>query len=331
MIGVRAGDYVVVAPAKGRNFLLKAKIVQNDMVSGVVEEDCHITALRQAIDVSREDIILNVGADPYPGNAFGADTSRLYRGKKLHPDMGNIHFFYRPDKEVGAKLWHALSRFYRWAKANRLAFLTTDDIIWEIEAFEGQKYSGMYVSGNETVAPRIIIRPEKFEPQVYMFVIAHEMGHHIEVSRCNHPPLHAAWIRLFNTSIKVADIDADVHLELRDRLLDGEDTPSTFKSVLDADTVPMYRQVLQVIRSRHAVGPRELDILFENGYRDDIKALWPTDTIRKKDLAPIISDYATVNWHEAFAEAFAYYVMGYSLPKNVTKLLDKSLSFARSQ
>jgi hypothetical protein len=142
--------------------------------------------------------------------------------------------------------------------------------------------------------------------------------------------LNAAWVRCFNTSIKVQTIRKDVSQNLIDKLLGGEERPSDFKTGLDEEQRNAYNWILRTIKTEHAVSVRELDILFEAGYKNDIKALWPVRTIHNKELKPTVSEYATTNYHELIAEAVSMHLCRRKLPSDVTKLVEKSLSYAKA-
>jgi hypothetical protein len=64
--------------------------------------------------------------------------------------------------------------------------------------------------------------------------------------------------------------------------------------------------------------------------KDDIRGLWPLRNIPRKELAPIVSEYATKNHKELFAESFAYLLTGKKLPEPIVRLLEKSISHAKA-
>src|ERR1700676_4867827 len=88
---------------KDKTFLFKVTSQHDGIVAGVLAKNSHIQTLRSTVEVPIKDIVLNLGATPYPGKVHGCDATNLFAGKKLHDEFGNIHFFYKPDPEVGTK------------------------------------------------------------------------------------------------------------------------------------------------------------------------------------------------------------------------------------
>ena len=115
-----------------------------------------------------------------------------------------------------------------------------------------------------------------------------------------------------------------------DGLLSQQDNPSDFKSTLAEEEALAYKWILRTIQSVHGLSVKELDFLFEAGMLDDIKKLWPVRTIPRKELEPIVSEYATKNYKELFAETFAFYFTKKKLPEPLKRLLEKSMSYAKS-
>ena len=51
----------------------------------------------------------------------------------------------------------------------------------------------------------------------------------------------------------------------------------------------------------------------------------------KKDLAPVVSEYATTNYHELIAESIAFHLTKRKLPAPIAALVEKSLGFAKAK
>lgn len=317
---------------KARPFLFKVTGKTNNVVTGVLEKDAHIQGLRQTIELSTKDIIVNLGAEPEPGKVYGCDTSVLYSGRKVHDSFGTVHFFYRPDPEVGKKLFSAFDKCAKVLKQNGLDFvIDPTSCIWEVIPFNGEKYAGMYRrSSNVERRPHTFrIRPECMPYTEYPYVIYHELGHHLHREYATGKKLNAAWIRAYNTSIKVEDIKRDKSQEMLDMLLGQEDLPSDFKSILSEEDTVTYKWILRSISQRHSLSVKELDLLFEADFKDDIRALWPTRGVSKKDLAPVVTEYACKHVSELIAESIAFRLVGKQLPKNIESLVDKTFSYAK--
>lgn len=318
---------------KAKPFLFKVTGQNKGIVTGVLTKNSHIQSLKSSVEVPIKDVIINLGTDPFPGKVHGCDVTNLYRYKKQHEHFSYLHYFYDASDEVKTKLDQAFTKAYKVLKQARLDFLVQPDTcIWEVLPYHGEKYAGMYMrSKNTEKAPhRFQIRPEIMPATEWGYVVYHELGHHLHKEFATGSKLQAAWIQLYNSTIKVSNIKKEQSTELLEALLSQEDRPSDFKSVLSEEESVVYKLILKNIQQNHSISVKELDLLFEADYRDDIRAVWPTRGIAKKDLAPVISEYSLKAWTETFAEAIAYRLTGKQLPKEVEALVDRTFSFARS-
>ena len=338
MLKVTAGQYAIAKmgseDGKGRPFLFKVTGVSKNDITGVLAKDAHLSQKRQAVDVHANNLIAVLGDDPYPGKSFGCDTSMVFRGRKTHDAWGSICWFYKPEKEVGQQLMAAFDKTARViAKAGLEFAIDPVQCVWEIVVFNGEKYAGMYKrSSKPDKSPhRYQIRPEIMPATEYAYVIYHEFGHHLHAEFVQGRKLNAAWVRLFNSTIKVTSIKREKAQELLDDLLaNPENRPSDFKSNLSEEDEVAYKLILRQISRDYSLSPKELDLLFEAEYYDDIRALWPTRGISKKDLAPVVTEYATKHVKELIAESVAYRLSGKKLPKDVEALVDKTFSYAKA-
>lgn len=333
MTSVSKNDYVFGIGETKKPVLFKVESIVKGIVTGTIEKDAHIKLKRFTMEVPIKNIVLNLGEDPHPGKIYGHDVSNIYRGRKTHEYFGPLFWFYSPEKEIGAALTKGFDKAYKTLKQARMEFIVQpNSCIWEVLPFNGEKYAGMYKrSSSVDKSPhRFQIRPEIMPSTEFPYVIYHELGHHLHHEFMTGNKLNAQWISLFGTSIAVEQIKKEKSVELLDGLLSQEDPPSAFKANLSEEDTQVYKLILQYISREHSVTVKELDILFEADYKDEIKAVWPVRGIPKKDLAPVVSEYATKSYKELFAESFAFRMTGKKLPKNVEALLDKSISYARS-
>lgn len=329
---IKKHDYVIAsATGNGRApYLMKVLEASNGEVIGVVEKMCHIQGMRLTNTEKASNVMVNLGHNPPIGKVYGVDVSSRFCGRKTHDKAGTINFFYKPSKTVCLDLWKAFDKVYVILKKRGLEFLL-DDIVWEIIPYNGEKYAGRFMkSKNEKVPDRIQLRPEILPASEYVELILHELGHSLHFNYAKSKKLNATWVRLFNTSIKVTAIKKEVSQTLLDALMAQEDPPSAFKGQLGEDEALAYKWVLRTIQSMHSLSVKELDLLFEADMREDVRKLWPIRSITRKELAPIISQYATTNYKETLAETFAYTLVGKKLPAPIVALLDKTIAYAKA-
>lgn len=338
----RKGDYVIVnnkSQGGNKKFLMKVRESTDEDITGILEHMPHLQRFRSSITVKHKEVIALLGPNPAEGRVHGIDVAQRYQGKKTHPKVGDVHFFYDIDKAVVTDLMTAFDKVYNLLKKRGLDFLV-DDIVWEILPYTGGKYAGMFIhkkiKGEDEALNRIQLHIESQPASEWPFLILHELGHHLHTNFATSKKLNAVWVRLFNTSVRVHSIKKETSQELLDSMLDGEDLPSDFKTSLDEEQALSYKWILRTIQQLNGLSVRELDLMFEADMKDDIRKLWPTRTISHKELAPVISEYSCKSYRETLAECFAFYCTvrklpsGDKLPESVVRLMEKTISYAKT-
>ncbi len=329
---ITKGDYIIARTESSKTpFALKIKSASPGSLVGVIAKDQHVPGKKEVLELKPTEVILNLGMDPRPGKVYGVDVTNLYRFRVEHDKFGTLYYMYRPTKEIMDSLSRAFNIAYKKLKSNGLEHLAGEDqVLWEVVSYNKEKYSGMYFHRpKETEFCRYHIRPEALTASDYPYVILHEIAHRLHLQYARGSKLNAAWIKLFNTSIKLESITKETARDLRDLLLSGNIPPSKLLKELDEEQQLAYRWVLRYINASHAISAKELDILFKADERDEIKSLWPIRTITKKELEPVISEYACTNVRETIAEAVSFYLIGKKLPKTVVKLVERTIEQAR--
>jgi len=329
---IKKDDYLVVKLSEKTNFGCKV-LSTGSPVQVIAIKNEHITDMRNIAEIDPKDIIINLGQDPAPGKVYGADFTFLYRGKKEHDQFGRINFFYKPRKEVVTSLMKGFNIVHKTLTKRGLEKVVNDNIVWEVEPYLQSKYAGRYIMHKNPDLPSIIkFAPEAVPASQYPYVILHELAHHLHLKYLvENPRLEARWIQLFNTSIKVLNISKETSLELLNLVLNSETLPSKLRSDLDDDLKLPYQWILRVIGTNHSITPHDLDKLALADMKDEIEKIWPKHSIKKKELAPVISEYACKSVRECFAEAVSFHLTGMKLPGNVVKLVEKSLSYIKGQ
>ena len=329
---INKGDYLVASSDKKKPLLLKVSSVEDNIVSGSLCKDYHIKNLRQFVEIQVKDILVNLGTDPSPGIVYNNNVTDIYRGCKEHEEFGPLYWFYKADKQVIKDVMKGFDRTYKTLSKVGLEFLAHEpDTIWEIQKYHNEKYAGRYCHNpKEGGISKLQIKPEIIPATEYVYVIVHELAHRLHYKYVKSKKINASWIKLYNTSIKVTNINKSESEQLLEALLGGEMRPSDFKGQLEEDQALSFKWITRYINSNHGISIKELDYLFDADERDEIRLLWPTRSIPKKDLAPIISEYATKNYKETLAESLAYYLTGKKLPKPIVKLIERTISYAKS-
>ncbi len=334
IIPVDKGDYVVARTEKYRKpFVMRVSTSDKKTIEGVMAKDAHIQELRKLVEIKHEEVIAVCGPNPPPGKAWGADMTNLYRGRKTHDKWGDLNWFYQPSKEVSRELMGGFDKAYRLLKKVGLGALAGEDgVVWEVLPYTKEKYSGMYIhSGREGVPCRYQIRPEIMPATEYPEIIAHEVGHRVHLEYLKSKKLNSEWIQMYRRSLSVVTVSKSTCEQLLEALMTGEDPPSAFKGQLEEDLVLPYKLILKYVSQIHGLSVREMDVLWDAGDKAVITDLWPTKSLSQKDLKPLVTEYATKNVRELIAESFAHHVVGKKLPKDVTKLIERTIAYAKAK
>jgi hypothetical protein len=329
------GSFVIGKQRKEEGFDFffgKVSGVSNGVVSGRIEKDFHVK--QKFFEVSTKDILVDLGANPHAGSVYGQDVTCRLTAKREHDFFGRIFWLYKPRKEAVTAIDDALDQAASILKKHKLPRLP-DDVVLEMRSNEVKsKWAGYY---KHSKAPdknphRISVKPESvsLRESDIVYCILHEYAHWFHHNCATGPKLNARWVRLFNTSIKLQTVTKADSASLMESLLGGQERPSDFKSTLDEDQRNQFNWICRTIKSDHALSVAELDLLFESDFKEDIRAVWPTRTLHKKDLKPVISEYACVNYKETFAEAMSMHLLKKKLPESVISMVEKSIEFGRA-
>lgn len=333
MLNIEAGDVILVAKSLHKPKLTCAKVefFDGDSIGAVDIENMHIVQLRKGFDTKVENVIAVIDpTHPSYHNKYPA----IFQTAIHNADFGSLNWFYTPNDEVRSNLEVAFAKVAVALETRGLGFIIQPTTcVWEIYPYGGDAYAGFYKRNSkpEKNPHRLAIIPEHtdYDHSYYTYIIFHELAHHLHSEFVHGRKLNAKWIDLYSTSVPARDILKPDTDRLLTALLEQQDLPSAFKGQLEEADEEAFKLILKAIKQQHKLGVKELDVLFVAEFTDQIKALWP-ETVVANDLNPLVTKYATKNYRELFAEAFAYYMSGRELPLEVKELVEESLSYAKS-
>jgi hypothetical protein len=333
MLTIKKGDIVLVAKALDKPKFTTAQIefIDDDNIGMIELANMHIPQLRKGFDTNHENIVA-VLEPAHPSYHHKFDP--ILNGSQPAGEFGSLHFFYHPQVEVRDNLQDALKKVYAELDKRGLSFIVQPaTCVWEVYPYGGEAYAGYYKRNRkpEKNPHRLAIIPEHtdYDHSWYSYIIFHELAHHLHSEFVTGRKLNAKWIDLYSTSVPARDIEKKDTDRLLEALLAQNDLPSDFKGQLEEQDEEAFKLILKAIKQQHKLGVKELDVLFVAEFTDQIRALWP-EAVVANDLNPLVTKYATKNYRELFAEAFAYYMSGRELPEEVKELVEESIAYAKA-
>lgn len=326
------GNYVVAPlPTQEGQHLIFGKVLEIDGNILVVrqEKDFHINPVHHRVFKERA---MDLGPKPLPGKVHGFSTTKLYRGKTPQP-LGDFHWFYKPsDKKLPALMAKAVKDLITVCEKLKLPVPPEDGLVWEVHP--GGRMAGWYHHSRnpEKLPHRIGFSPDGFGDNSPLYIFAHEYAHWLYFNHvADLSVLVSSWLKAFNRSVKPGAPPIDA----KDLLTDWFDSglePLQFRKSLEKDQRKCFDKVVNLIRKDFRVDSHDLTMLFLAGKRKYIKKLWEASSYTATpDVRSIITDYATFNVKELFAESFAHKMSGMKIADSeIQDLVSQTILTVRS-
>lgn len=316
-------DYVVGNDGK-KNFLMLVNHVADGIVSGVLDVGRAYTPKNAEFKIKQ--VIAVLGPKPAVGSSYGC-IIEPYVSTSVHPDWGNVHWHkYMPvaeKKQIKLALDNTAKRLNT---AKLFGFVEQGALELEVKPAKG-KYTGMYhfYQKGDKASDRMVLRPQDGTPLDY--VILHEAGHGVWY-RLLSPKVHARWVKLYHNYTKVQDFDLTDINRLRDQYLEDSIHIRDFRGQLPEDDVLLFDSLISTLSGNTRLTAKHLDLLADQQELESVKDVWPQH-VEDSDFEIAITEYATKNVEELFAEAFAFKMLGQKLPKRIDAVMEKTLEHAR--
>lgn len=329
---MKANDYLIFkTQSEGKSTEFHLGRAVKPVEGGVLvtlEDDVHIK--RQQATIEPWQLMVNLGKTPEAGKVYGWDMGHVFR-KTVSTDCGSdIHFFTELKSKAEATAIEGLISAKKILKKHGLSFVMSLPVHLEIHA-KKSKYAGMFKSGKDY--SKIILnvndtnKVEEWSEYVYIHEYAHAIDHYC-LSKS--PELQARWVRLYLQTIKPISLTLAEARGLF-KPLKGVTLISDWRKAVDEENQDGISLILRHIKQSHKVKPSDLNKLLADGDFDTIKSFWPTQDVHSTELAPLITEYATLNVAETISESFTYHMLGKKIPKAFSRLVEESIQFAIGQ
>lgn len=271
--------------------------------------------------IDPELIVANLGSKPQIGKAYGIHVEPI-RTQVTSKFWGPIQIYRKMDQKEKKSLKKALK------ESERLIRYSGVESVFPLASLEirnkAGKWAGMYrysSKGQDTIK----IGPETLVDHKYnTYVLMHETGHGVWFRKVS-PMIKTQWINLYTKRMTILHYPEKRLKALARDIVEYENGVRDYmKEIADDDTKIIIKEALSYMKRVYRLMPEDIDLLMESN-RKNLYDYWPVVSDISTPLLDV-SSYAGVSVREFFAESFAYYTTGKILPKDVTKLMKRTLS-----
>lgn len=294
--------------------IMKGRLLLED---GVEEDDTSET-----IDFNPEDVVACLGKNPPTGlSAFGCNLE-FYEQTFTDKNWGPVHFFRKIQKEREMKhLKQVLDKaFKKLSEHKATGFLPLNRIDLRIKK---GKYAGSY-HYNPKKGDKMTLRPEDLIDRTYLlYVVLHEAGHGVWYRTVPYD-IRVKWTELFQKRVSKREPTEKQLRDMAKALVQYESFKSFAKDECDDEDKKVLKEAFAYVKRVHKLTEAQLESLVQSKGGKAILDYWPK-TADIGVVSPDITEYAMEKVEEFFAEAFAYFMTGKQLPKDVTKAMQYTL------
>jgi hypothetical protein len=308
------GQFLVVEKEDGKRILVRGKDYLGKSSVGYTEKSL-IEGKPELIKFSaKKQVIANLGLFPAYGSAYGCRVEPWVKNIPTK-NMGDIKQFVVLDAPFENRVLKSLWRTRSLLKEHGVSGL---EFGLELRPPKG-KYAGWYKSGKGEHTMCVMPKSD-WENDELDYVFAHEHGHAWWYQKMGEKR-RLRWVRKYHKLVSVREtFDKELKQMLEDAQAVGD--LRSYAKELDEDGKSVLKSIYQHVKRIYKISPVHLNLMVLN--QEDISHLWPTVTqVGKPEVH--LTEYATVSPEELFAEAFAFYVMGKKIPKDLIELVEKSL------
>lgn len=272
-------------------------------------------------EVPQNAILCSVGQNPKVGSVYGVDLTNVYRKSVEIEKFGRLLYFYAPEKSVRKALKHAFEIVATKLESEKLYSIFDEQVIYSVKRM---KNAGLFTDCDETnsVPYHIDINPEACTIEDLPYVFLHEIGHY-HFNKLD-SDWQVKWVKLFSSYVRMERFTVKEMKNLRESFANSGLSFADFKKEIDESDQVYFKSVVQHLCRCFKMTAKQLEILYEED-PETVLSKFPS-TCTKTDYETPVSEYATKNYSELFAESFAFYLLGYKLPEKVNTLTKKTIS-----
>ena len=320
---MKVGDYVIFhneAIDKKHNLLGKVEKLNPLLVK--MQPD--VFGNQSTAEISRKEILCSVGTKPTSGHVYGVDLSNIYRTSVPLDKFGILHYYCAPEKSVRKAIKSAFAIAAKQLEKQKLYTVFDKQVNYSIRSMRN---AGMFYDGDEEkgIPYRIELDPTRTVLEDLPHCILHEIGHFYFNQLDD--DWQFKWVNLYANYVKVERFTSKDMKALRDNFVHSGLSFVEFRKELDEPEQSYFKLVQRHLQKCFKINPKQLQGLYEEN-PEVVLSKFPTSSL-KVDYETLVSEYATKNYNELFAESFAFYLEGKSLPKVISKLIVNTIRVLR--
>lgn len=312
------GDYITVSYQDRKSFVQVTKKTKH-ICEGVLQKNLPYSS--DVISFERADVIANYADSP---EKMGME---VLRHESVIKAVGSINYFVRPTKTLIKEIEKTVSKGYD--ELEKRALVSFFPINVEVRGEKG-KLAGSYTTNMKTDLDTLCFH--LLDGQSLRHTFFHEIGHGIFNRLVTKHSTKADWVEAYNELIAVDEITKhDLKRLYKNFVASGMEMREFRKELEEESDTVILKEILAYIKKYHRLSVQDLDILILDSKFDEIRKVWARDPLALTNANTTkISEYAAKSPTELFCEAFAFYMTGKKLPKEIKKLLEKTLQEAAS-
>jgi hypothetical protein len=279
------------------------------------------TKEKEIEELQPEKILANLGKTPAHGTVHGVPIEPFIETIEVKPWGPCYVFRYITDSEKD-NLLKTFDVCHRKLKKRGLFGFGPIEI--EIRPAKG-RWAGTYKyrPSDETV-DQILFKPESLVDNLRPLLF-HECAHGIWFRMMN-ARYRAKWVNLYHETVEMSKVSTKEVERMGRQFNKAKCTVAEYRNDLGEDekSLMLFDECIDWINRVHQLDSKSLNTIIEADY--DILHLWPTEPLTLSDLEEVVTEYAKVKPEELFAEAFRVFMSKEPLPKNIRRLMERTLT-----
>lgn len=262
------------------------------------------------ISGSVEMVMANLGPVPKMGWVYGYHISGGLEGATVMNGM-DVIFKVKPPEGMLEEMKKCLDRFPRVFDLLKFRM--------EIHGPRGKRL-GFWATHKRSDTDTMGVHVTAFTANEIPETMVHETGHGVW-NRLMDEKLRAKFIEAYTHSIDVHAVPLS-RIQARAKDFDSQKSSvRTYMKTLDLDEKELFKHMVEWIKDVHHITREDIDRLRSGDLK--VATYFPTHSMVKSTVLPVITQYATTKPVEFFCEAWAHYWLDKPMPKAVVNIIDQ--------